>query len=518
MAFSGWSIATLALALVGVRILLSLIRSYRLERSMPPGPRGLPFIGNALQLSTKLQFLQFDKWAERFGPIYSLNVLGQRIVVLNSFKHAANLFEHRSNIYSDRPRLIMPERFTGGYLLATMPFGELWRKMRRATHEAFNPRAVEAYRSVQEKHAASLGLKLIHDPQNWDSHIMHSVGASMVTIIYGPQKNVAARDAMVDCINDFVRRLSRASAPGEYLVEAFPFLVHLPDFLAPWKRESREWYKADTAMFVQYLNDIEESLKQGDVTREWSFGAYLVQDADKLGLSKVESAWLTGMIFGAGVDTSAAMVMAFVLAMVLNPDVMKQGQAVVDAAVGRDRMPTAADVDQLPYIIALVKETLRWRVSAPIGVPHRCIEDNWYNGYFIPKDTLVIGNSWGMNRDPVLFPDYDAFRPERFLDVDGQLTDLIPDTHGLGHLSFGAGKRICPGKDLATQSLFINFAVMLWAFDFAQETDEAGCPVAPSSMEFIDNVITVRPARFKCLIRPRFPEVEHILAAAAHDF
>lgn len=80
--------------------------------------------------------------------------------------------------------------------------------------------------------------------------------------------------------------------------------------------------------------------------------------------------------------------------MMLNPEVQVKAQSELDRVVGRDRLPDFLDREKLPYIDALVTELWRWRSTAPIGIPHRCIEDNEYKGMFIPKGSLVIANAW----------------------------------------------------------------------------------------------------------------------------
>lgn len=78
----------------------------------------------------------------------------------------------------------------------------------------------------------------------------------------------------------------------------------------------------------------------------------------------------------------------------LYPNVMKRAQAEIDDVVGRDRLPTFADRENLPYIRAIVKEVLRWRPVGPLGLPRRTSQDDVYEGYFIPKGSLVIANAW----------------------------------------------------------------------------------------------------------------------------
>lgn len=79
--------------------------------------------------------------------------------------------------------------------------------------------------------------------------------------------------------------------------------------------------------------------------------------------------------------------------MTLNPQVQARAQDELDRVLG-DRLPTAEDLDSLPYLNAVLSEILRWHSVAPLGIPHRLIKDDTYNGYFLPAGTIVIVNGW----------------------------------------------------------------------------------------------------------------------------
>ena len=85
---------------------------------------------------------------------------------------------------------------------------------------------------------------------------------------------------------------------------------------------------------------------------------------------------------------------SFFLAMALNPEVQRKARAELDSIVGPDRLPTHEDGPSLPYINAIVKESLRWQNAVPLAVPHQTTEDTVYDGYFIPKRTILLPNSW----------------------------------------------------------------------------------------------------------------------------
>lgn len=104
--------------------------------------------------------------------------------------------------------------------------------------------------------------------------------------------------------------------------------------------------------------------------------------------------WCASAIYAGGADTTAAALYTFFLAMTMHPDVMRRAQQEIDAVVGSERFPGLQDRESLPYVEAVLSESLRWGIIGPLAVPHASQEDTTVNGYFIPKGTIVIANSW----------------------------------------------------------------------------------------------------------------------------
>ena len=123
--------------------------------------------------------------------------------------------------------------------------------------------------------------------------------------------------------------------------------------------------------------------------------------------------------------------------MVLNPKVMKKAQEELDRVIGKGQLPDFSDKDSLPYIDALVKEVLRWNVPVPISAPNRAMQDDIYRGYIIPEGAIVIQNVWAICRDPNIYPDPEAFNPDRFL-KDGKIDPLVFNPEDR---VFGTGRR-----------------------------------------------------------------------------
>ncbi|KAI0293106.1 cytochrome P450, partial [Russula brevipes] len=337
-------------------------------------------------------------------------------------------------------------------------------------------------------------------------------------------------------IHTFVDRLSTACSGGLQLAELFPWIVHLGERFSRWEFKGREHYRQHAALFDGLLNPICNDIAKG--SERPSVSASLIKNSDRSGLSNHEISWLLGSLYAAGAETTATTLIWWALAMVANPEVQTRAQDELDAVVGRSRTPTFADAPSLPYIQALVKESLRWRPALPLGIAHATTEDNWYEGMFIPKGTICAANLWQCHHDPAFYGDDAAsFNPERFLDRNSKLVPGPAETRDDGHFTYGFGRRACVGKHMANDSLFIAMATVLWAARLERAQDESG-NVLPldtertSIMEWSRKpgfsvssvsgaagsvVRSSHPLPYKCKITPRFPRYRHCLRRKSSD-
>ncbi|RYP78222.1 hypothetical protein DL771_000699 [Monosporascus sp. 5C6A] len=227
-----------------------------------------------------------------------------------------------------------------------------------------------------------------------------------------------------------------------------------------------------------------------------------VQKAE--GLSDDLACYMSGSLLQAGSETTAAILVGFVQAMVIFPEVARAAQAEIDRVCG-DRLPDLNDVPDLPYIRGCVKESLRWMPTDALGVPHAVIQDDSYNGYHIPKGASVILNVWAIQNDPERHPDPRRFDPSRWAGDDQTSADaaINPDVTKRDNFVFGAGRRICQGMHIADRSLFLAISRTLWAFDFKPAVDEkTGQEIIPDMDDLADGLF-ICPNPFKANIAPR---------------
>ncbi|KAF5379529.1 hypothetical protein D9615_006568 [Tricholomella constricta] len=460
--------------------------------SMPPGPFGIPLIGNRHQLPAVKPWRKFAEWNRQYGAVVSIFLGSTPVIVLGTAQAAWDLLEKRSDIYSSRPRFILAGEILSDKKRGLMlPNNDHWRKWRKVLHSGFHIRRAETYREIQSLESKVMMYQVLNDPKQYERHLQRFAASVVTSVTYGRRvdsvdewivkENMEAMDSEFRS-NEPKRSIAlrfrievTVSIPGKYLVESWPWLLKLPRSLQWFRREPEERRQRDINFLMHLFNDVKTRMHNNTIPD--CLTAQTIANQDQSGMTDLEVAYAVSSPFGAGIETTAGTLTTFILAMLHFPSVMKKAQAELEAVVGFDRMPEYDDQDNLPYIKAIVNETLRWRpVAALGGTPHAVIADDEYNGMFIPEGSTIFANLSGIMHDPVMFPFPDEFRPERFMETSDPRMKTF-------ELPFGFGRRICPGMHLALNSLIINVSRILWAFDILPALDRESKEVKPG--EFI---------------------------------
>jgi cytochrome P450 len=166
----------------------------------------------------------------------------------------------------------------------------------------------------------------------------------------------------------------------------------------------------------------------------------------------------------AGTGTTSIVFFAFFNILVHYPDVQAKLQEEVDRVVGSERQVLIGDRNSMPYTQAMVLELLRYITPVSLGIPHSTLENASVCGFSVPAGTQVLANLWALHHDEAFWGDPYAFRPERFLDDDG---DLVSASHEKCRhfMPFGAGVRVCLGEVLALSRIFLIISTMAQVFD-----------------------------------------------------
>ncbi|KAJ7729931.1 cytochrome P450 [Mycena metata] len=519
MSFSLSQSPGLALASCVLYFTIRLFCTWR-RKPLPPGPRGLPLIGNVFDVPKAREWLAFAEMGRKYGSdIISLNLAGDTVIVLNSLAATDALLDERSATFSDRPVFTMLNDLVGFHWhTGFMRYGPRWKAHRKVFIQQFQPSEVLLHRPAELQAARVLLGRLLDSPSKFERHFRHMAGMVILSTVYGIDIQ-PEDDPHVKIAEKALHAMASTGNRGSFLVDSLPFLQYVPDFFpgTGFQKLAREWRKIVAAMPQVPFDYVKRSRAAG--TARSSIASRVLddieesRDSDQEGQEEVLRNAL-GAAYGgylqfcvtllhdvvadpAGADTTVSALGTFMLAMTIYPEVMRKAQAAVDAVVGSGRLPDFQD--NIPYIDAVVREVLRWHPVTPLAIPHAATEDSYaYKGYYIPAGAVVVGNSWAILQDEETFgPNTDQFIPERWLTEDGKINSAMREPSA----AFGFGRRICPGRDMAQWSIWICAVSILATFDITKALDENGVPIEPSG--HYSSGLLCYPVPHECDIFPR---------------
>ncbi|ETW82537.1 cytochrome P450 monooxygenase 14 [Heterobasidion irregulare TC 32-1] len=502
-------IAVCAAVLVAITIIY--LNQRRNRYPYPPGPKGLPILGNILDIPEQRQWITYARWGRESGsPIIRLNVLGTTIIVINDLKTAVDLFEKRGDLYSNRPRMPMVNEALGfDWDIGFTEDMERWKICRREFTIRFRQIASRNYRDHELAVTHELLNKLLLSPNDFMRHIRYMAGKLVLDIAYGI-KAKPENDEYIEIAEKGLEGLEKSG--DKNIIDILPWVQHLPGWLPGmgWKRQVDECRRWSFAMRDTPFEYVKTQLVKGLAKPSLTTDLLETLEGRFPNLKTKESyiKTIAGTVYSAGSDTTISILNALILTMVMFPDIQQRAHAEIDLVIGPDRLPEFSDEGELPYITAIIKELLRWNVIQPFALPHSTASDDIYKGYYIPKGATVLGNAWAILNDPVAYPEPEVFNPDRFLMLNGKLDPNVQEPG----VAFGFGRRICPGRFMAMDSMWITTACILAAFKIGRAVGPDGKEIIPSG-EFQPGLV-VHPLPFKCDIKPRSEQALTLIRAS----
>ncbi|KAI0047423.1 cytochrome P450 [Auriscalpium vulgare] len=500
-------------SIFGGILLFCALRVWRLRKSRnpcglpyPPRPKPKFLVGNLGDIPRgNNEWLEYMRMSEELGAdIVYYQVLGKNILVLNSFQAANDLLDKRSAVFSDRPRLPLLKELKGwDWNLLVMSYHEGFATHRRLVQQSFQPSVVtKDHHPVMQREVLVLLRNLLEQPIDFVPHLKRMAGAIIMMVTYGYE--VAPKDDKFVRLAEEIRDLGSKTPSLSALVDFMPALKYLPTWFpgASFHRLARHSTKLSTMMREAPFQMVKERLANG--TAQPSLVSSLLDRA--VSGEDIDDALIKncgGVVYSAGADTTASALTNAMLALMRYPDVQERAHRELDQVIGRDRLPAFEDRSKLPYIGALLKEVLRWKVVTPLGVPHCTTQDEVYRGTFIPERTIVIANLHAMLHDKTIYEDPDRFEPERhLLQEDDSASDSF-------RMSFGFGRRICPGRYFAEDSIWLALASILQVFQISKLVDATGRPI-DTHVTWTSGLVS-NASPFTCNITTRFPGAESLL-------
>ncbi|KAA1469172.1 cytochrome P450 [Dentipellis sp. KUC8613] len=462
----------------------------------PPGPTPHWLLGNLLDMPRSRPWIRFTEWKAQYGDIVYLRFLGRSFLILNSHEAVIDLLEKRGGIYAGRPRSTMAGELVGlSRATPALSYGPELRLHRKLARMALRPEVIQKYVPVQEQAARRFVQAILERPTDFMGELRLAIGGTILNITYGLSINTAD-DKNITLAEEALAYADRAVSPGAWLVDTFPSLKYIPDWFpfAEFKRFAKRGRELLEQLAEVPLEHVKREMSSG--TSEPSLAASLLSDPGALeGESEHEFEhalkWALGSLYGGGTGTTFGTIMTFIMLMARHPDIQHRAQEEIKSVVGSERLPSLEDRASLPYVNALIKETMRFHVATPLAIARRTMQEDTYRGYHIPANTIVLPNVWSLSQDPSVYPSPDDFNPERFLHSEAGKEPMDPWDY-----MFGFGRRNCLGKPWAENTIFIMITSLLATVNIADITDVDGHDITLQD-HFAEHLTRV-PKPFKC--------------------
>ncbi|KAL6656084.1 hypothetical protein ACP70R_006910 [Stipagrostis hirtigluma subsp. patula] len=506
----------LAVVLATLILLKTVIRRRRRRTyNFPPGPKPWPVIGN-LDLMGALPHRSIHDLSRRYGPLMQLWFGSLPVVVASSVDMAMFFLRTHDAVFTEdhRPKTAAGELTTYSYRDITWsPYGAFWRQTSKTmclADELFSAKRLESYEYIRGEEVREL---------LWDLHAASGLAVVLKDYLSTMSLNVITRMVLgkkyLDKEEEEVAAGGGAAAttPEELkgMLDELSLLngvlnigaairwsdwMDMPGYIDRTKKLSE--------MFDQFLEHVVKEHDQRRRRKGRSFIAkdmvdVLLQIADdpnsEVNLDRESVKALTQDLIIGGTECPAVTIEWALSELLKSPEVVAKATEELDRIIGRGRWVTEKDIPHLPYIDAIIKETMRMHPVAPLLVSRLSHKDASKGFYDIHAGTRVLVNTWSIGRDPALWDVPDEFQPERFLrskvEVKGQDYELLP---------LGFSPRMCPGYSMALMLIQVSIANLLhgfsWRLPHSMTKEEL-------SMEEIFGLSTPRKFPLEVIVEPK---------------
>ncbi|KAL5754798.1 hypothetical protein ACOSP7_023018 [Xanthoceras sorbifolium] len=472
-------------------------KTARKNQNLPPGPSPIPILGNLHLIKLPVHRTLYQL-SQKYGPVFSLWFGSRFVTVVSSSSAVEECFTKNDVVLANRPEFLAGKHIGYNYSnMVSAPYGEHWRNLRRISAlEILSTTRVNTFRSIRIDEVNQLLKKLSRDSlrgvakvglRPLFTELTFNDIMRMVTgkRFYGDDANDAGEAKMHRELMAEIMDVSQTSNPVDFL----PILkwINYADYE---KKLITLDQRSD--QFLQNLIEEHRRKEEEDSKRTNTMIDHLLslQESQPEYYTDQIIKGLVLVLFVAGTDTSAV-TLEWAMAELLNrPDVLKKARAELDGEIGYTRLIDESDIPKLRYLQSIVHETLRLHPAIPLLLPHKASETCTIGGYNVPRDTIIFVNAWAIHRDPTVWDDPTSFNPERFDNGEDQAQKI---------LSFGMGRRACPGAALAHRTLGLTLGSLIQCFDWERVGDKE------IDMRELGGGITmppVQPLEAMCKARP----------------
>ncbi|KAL0383731.1 UNVERIFIED_CONTAM: 3,9-dihydroxypterocarpan 6A-monooxygenase [Sesamum calycinum] len=437
---------------------------------LPTSPPALPVIGHLHLLSSTLH-ISFKNLASRYGPFMLIRAGGVTQYVVSNGATAKQVFKTHDINFAARPEFGSADyQIYKDTLFSTLNYSKYWIFLKKiCMMEILSAQQISRFSDVRKEErmrllqvfskksedgeACDVGVELMAMTNNLISRMTMSTRCS----------GDASDGAQIREVAKGITLLSGLLSLGE----AFSLLKKY-DLFGAGRKVKALLLRFDALMDGIILKHEEENRRE----RKDMMDILLRISEDPTAEVKLTKMGIKGLfldLFLGGTDTTSVAIQWAMAELLNHPSALKKLQNEIDTVVGLSRLVDESDVQNLPYLQAVVKETLRLHPSLPL-VFRKCREDCEINGYPIAKNSRIVVNLYAINRDPEAWENAAEFVPERFLvnTIDAIAHDDPEDMKGqnFSYVPFGGGRRGCPGAALATTVLHLTLAALVQCFDW----------------------------------------------------
>ncbi|GJX21582.1 geraniol 8-hydroxylase-like protein [Tanacetum coccineum] len=434
------------------------------KRRMPPGPFALPIIGNLLEIGPK-PHESLANLSKKHGPLMSIRLGSVTSVVASTPDAAREILQRKDDVCSGRT---VPDAVTAlenhDSAVLWISANDDWRSIRKALNTYLtHQHKLDTLRDLRENVVDGM-LDFVRDSEQKNEAV--NIGKLAFAVALNQMSNtILSQDVTgydsedMGGFNTAVRTLMEVD--GKFnIADIFPVLKPWdPQNIRRQAKAAYGWFDKVTDSFISDRLKHRESKLPRCCDMLDSLLDYSQDHETEFNLIHIKT--LIVDLFIAGTETSSNTTEWAMTELLLNPDMFTRVRKEVSSILGEDGKIEETKLLDLPYLHAVIKETMRLHLSVPLLAPHKTEKEVKLGEYIVPKNIQILVNVWAMARDPRYWEDPLRFMPERFLgnetDYKGQHFEFLP---------FGSGRRMCPGIPLAHRVVSLMVASFVYYFDW----------------------------------------------------